>query len=224
MYVWRIIACMRVLHLDSSARWNRSHTRQLSALVVEELRRRDPSVTVVRRDLAASPPPPITEDWIAAAFAKDPRAPKAPLNISDELIDELLSCDLYVFGVPMYNYSVPAVFKSYIDQIVRIGRTFSFDPDNKQQHYAGLIQGKRAVVITSRGDAGYGPDGPHWAKNHTERYIMDVFGFLGVEEIDTVAVEHEEFGGASQRASVRRAEERIRDLASAITARECCAA
>jgi len=28
------------------------------------------------------------------------------------------------FSVPMYNFSIPSNFKAYIDQVVRVGRTF----------------------------------------------------------------------------------------------------
>jgi len=82
--------------------------------------------------------------WIAAAFASDglrTAEMRDALRVSDELVDELLACELYVVGLPMYNFSVPAVFKGYIDQIVRVGRTFSFDPEQPEP-YKGLIEGK----------------------------------------------------------------------------------
>jgi FMN-dependent NADH-azoreductase len=211
---------MRVLHIDASARSARSHTRRLASLYIEELRRSCPEATVIYRDLSASTPPHVTEAWIAAAFTRpEERTPamEEALRISNELVDELLAADHYVFAVPMYNYSVPSAFKAYIDQIVRVGRTFSFDPEQAQP-YAGLIRGKSMVLITARGDAGYGPGGPNWSKNHLEPYVAHVFGFLGVERIDTVAVENDEFGGRSLRDSVRAAEERVRELAGC----QCC--
>ena len=48
-----------------------------------------------------------------------PPEQKQALALSDELIAELFAADVYVFGIPMYNFSVPGVFKSYIDQVVR---------------------------------------------------------------------------------------------------------
>lgn len=101
------------------------------------------------RDIGRYPVPPIDEAWIAAAFTPpDPLNPslKSALNISDELIDELFAANLLVFGIPMYNYSVPANFKAYIDQIVRVRQTFAIDSDG----YKGLVNGKRAVVYTRR--------------------------------------------------------------------------
>jgi FMN-dependent NADH-azoreductase len=207
----------------TSARHSRSHTRQLSAFFIEELRRSCPDLSVVRRDLALSPPPPVSEEWIAAAFASDglrTAEMRDALRVSDELVDELLACDLYVVGLPMYNFSVPAVFKGYIDQFVRVGRTFSFDPEQPEP-YKGLIEGKTIVVVAARGDAGYGPDGPNWPKNHLEPYVTDVFRFIGVANIKTVAVEHDEYGGLSLRESISAAEATLRDLAAEVGAGVC---
>jgi FMN-dependent NADH-azoreductase len=166
----------------------------------------------------------VSEEWIAAAFTS-PECRTAEmqktLRISDEFVDELFACDVYVFGVPMYNYSVPSVFKGYIDQVVRVGRTFSFDPKRKEQPYRGLVSGKRMVLITARGDAGYGPNGPHWRKNHVEPYVTEVFGFLGVARVDTVAVEYDEFGGVSLEESVRSAAAEVKKLAAGIASLFC---
>ncbi len=202
---------MKVLHVDASARFNRSHTRHLSGLFIQEFQKGCPDVEIIRRDLALVPPPHVTEEWIADAFSSQLRY--SALTISDQLVDELFAADLYVFAVPMYNFSVPSVFKSYIDQIVRVGRTFSFDPNNREQPYQGLIKGKQIVLITARGDAGYGPNGPNRIHNHLDPYIADVFAFLGVDRLKTVAVEHDEFGGVSLKDSLRRAEEEVRLLA-----------
>lgn len=212
---------MKVLHLDSSARVNRSHTRRLSTLFIDELREAYPHLEVVRRDLALLPPPHVTEAWIAEAFSPQRRYTSetaASLRVSDELVGELFACDLYVFGVPMYNFGVPSVFKSYIDQVVRVGRTFSFDPNNREHPYQGLIEGKRMVLITARGDAGYGPGGPNRAHNYLDPYVADVFAFLGVPCVETIAVEYDEFGGTSFSDSLREAEEKVRDLARRVAA------
>jgi FMN-dependent NADH-azoreductase len=170
-----------------------------------------------------SPPPPISEQWIAAAFASEELRTaemRGALRVSDEFVDELFACDLYVLGLPMYNFSVPGVFKSYIDQIVRVGRTFSFHPE-KPLPYKGLMKGKAIVIVAARGDAGYGPDGPHGSQNHLEPYVADVFRFLGVANLKTVAVENDEYGGLSLRQSIDAAETTLRNLASEVGAGAC---
>jgi FMN-dependent NADH-azoreductase len=214
---------MRILHIDTSARHSRSHTRRLSALFIAELRRSCADLSVIRRDLALLPPPLVSEEWIAAAFASEELRTaemRRALRVSDELVDELLACDLYVVGLPMYNFSVPAVFKGYIDQIVRVGRTFSFDPEHPEP-YKGLIEGKTIVVVAARGDAGYGPGGTHWSKNHLEPYVTEVFRFIGVANIKTVAVENDEYGGLSVCESISAAEATLRNLAAEVGTGAC---
>jgi FMN-dependent NADH-azoreductase len=63
------------------------------------------------------------------------------------LIEELKAADVVVIGAPMYNFSIPSSLKAWIDQIVRIGKTFGYRPNGPQ----GLLGEKRVVVITSRG-------------------------------------------------------------------------
>jgi FMN-dependent NADH-azoreductase len=83
----------------------------------------------------------VDEPWIAAAYsppeAHTPELSQA-LKISDELVEEFIAADRYVFGVPMYNFSVPSTFKAYIDQIVRVNRTFAVN----EQDYQGLVNGQ----------------------------------------------------------------------------------
>ena len=55
---------------------------------------------------------------------------------SQALIAELEACDAVVIGTPMNNYTVPATLKAWIDQIVRIHRTFRSTPQGK----VGLLQ------------------------------------------------------------------------------------
>ena len=88
---------------------------------------------------------------IAAAFTPpQDRSPELNQAIatSDALVDELLAADRYVFGVPMYNFGVPSTFKAYIDQIIRVGRTFAVN----EQGFQGLVDSsKKMLVITARG-------------------------------------------------------------------------
>ena len=148
----------RLLRIDSSPRAARSHTRRLTAAFVDMWRRHHPDDVVSNREVGLQPPPPVDENWIAAAFCapgERTAAMRAALALSEEHVDELLGTDLLVIGVPMYNFGIPAALKAYIDQIVRIGRTFAFEPHDTAQPYKPLVHGKQAIVIVSSGDAGY---------------------------------------------------------------------
>ena len=141
-----------ILHLDASPRGDRSVSRTLSKEFISNWKATHPSDTVAYRDLGHHPVPLVDEPWIAAAYsAPDQYTPEqaAAIHLSNELVDEFLAADRYVFAVPMYNFSVPANFKAYLDQIVRVGRTFSVD----ETGYKGLVHNKKMTIITAQGGA-----------------------------------------------------------------------
>lgn len=69
----------------------------------------------------------------------------ASLEDSEQLIEELLWADRLLLGVPMYNFSVPSTFKVYLDNVVRVNRTFTFDSINHT--FTGLAIGKKALAL-----------------------------------------------------------------------------
>ncbi|HZW19178.1 MAG TPA: NAD(P)H-dependent oxidoreductase [Luteimonas sp.] len=212
---------IRLLHLDASARAGRSgeqphgsHTRRLSARFVARWKALRPDDPVVYRDLGLAPPPPVTGDWIHAAFTPEARREAwmhDTLALSDALVDELLAADVIVAGVPMYNFGVPAGFKAWIDNIVRVGRTFGFDRSRSGAPYWPLLTGmdKQLVVLGSRGDHGYGAGGRIEAMNHVEPSIRTAFGYIGITRMHAVAVEYDEFGGERLARSLREAEDEV---------------
>lgn len=211
----------QVLHIDASARPGRSdsrrhgsHTRRLSARFVSRWRAARPGDPVVYRDVGQAPPAPVTGEWIHAAFtAPAAREPwmHAVLAQSDALVEELLAADLIVAGVPMYNFGVPAQFKAYIDNIVRVGRTFGFDRSRAGEPYWPLLAEarKKLVILSSRGDFGYGRGGRLEHMNHVEPSIRTAFGYIGVTDVESVAIEYDEFADERLRESVALAEREV---------------
>ena len=118
---------LTILHLCCSPRGDLAHSRGPSEAVVARLRLRHPEARVVRRDLATTPPALVDAAFSAAILAPPDFAAPA-LAASEVLIGELEAADALVIGTPMHNYSVPAVLKAWIDQIVRIHRTFRSTP------------------------------------------------------------------------------------------------
>jgi FMN-dependent NADH-azoreductase len=215
---------MKLLRIDSSARSQPSdqssrgsHTRRLTNRFTRRWLQLRPNDVLISRDVGQSPPHPVAEKWIGAAFAKpDQREAwmSETLAESDALINELIAADLVVAGVPMYNFGMPAQFKAYIDNVVRVGRTFGFDRSRPDDPYTPLLAGmdKRLVLLGSRGDYGYDPGGRIAHINHVEGAIRDVFAFLGVTAFHSVAVEYDEFGGDRLQASIAAAERAVDEL------------
>jgi FMN-dependent NADH-azoreductase len=182
----------QLLTIDSSARQTRSVTRQLTQHFAERWKSLHPGGEIITRDVGLVPPPPIDESWIAAAFSGAAPSPEGPLAISETLIDELFRATAVVIGVPMYNFGMPAQLKAYIDQIVRVGRTFDFAP-GAANPYVPLIPSKPVIVITSAGAGGYEPGGSSAHLNFLEPHLEAVLRFLGLTELTFVRVGYEEF-------------------------------
>lgn len=169
-----------LLHIDSSPLYGRSVSRQLSAAFVERWKSLHPGATVMHRDLNATSLPPVSAEWIGAAYTpEDARTPeqKKVLALSDELLAELRRADEYVIGVPMHNFGVPSVLKLWIDQISRVGKTFSYDNGTPK----GLLVGKKATFIIATGGF-YDPQTQMASFNFVEPYLRSLFGFLGVTD------------------------------------------
>ena len=108
-----------VLNIQASARHDGSVTRQLSDKILTKIAA-DQTIT---RDLAAGLPL-LDAAWLAANFTlADDRTDvqRETLALSDSLITEIKQADTIVIGSPVYNFSVPAVLKAWIDQIARVG-------------------------------------------------------------------------------------------------------
>jgi FMN-dependent NADH-azoreductase len=221
---------MNILHIDASARPGRSdtdlhgsHTRRLSARFVERWQKARPDDRIDYLDVGQQPPAHVNGRWIHAAFtppaAREPWMAEA-LAESDSLVDQLVAADLIVVGLPMYNFSVPAQFKAWIDNIVRVGRTFGFDRSRGAVPYWPMLaeMDKRVVLLGARGDHGYDAGGRIAHLNHTESSVRSALGYIGITEVFEAAVESDEFGGEQLAQSLRRAEQRVDDLVDALLA------
>lgn len=207
-----------ILHLDASARTARSLTRRLSQRFIDAWRSHRPDDRVIRRDLAVDPPPHVTEAWVAASFTAPGQrdaAMRAALAWSDAALSELEAAELIVMGAPMYNYGMSSALKAWFDQVIRIGRAFSFDLERGDWPLAPIMTGKRLVVLSARGEFGFEPGGPREGWNHLDPHVATCAGYLGVarEAIHTVAVEYQEFHDARHARSLAEAEARAVALA-----------
>ncbi|WP_424832606.1 FMN-dependent NADH-azoreductase [Ruegeria sp.] len=183
-----------ILHIDASARRDGSATRELSAQIVKHLN----ASRIIRRDLA-SPLPLLTEDWINANFTPaDQRdaVQRDHLSLSDELVQELQQADTIVIGLPIYNFSVPAAFKAWIDLIARAGLTFAYTENGPK----GLLEGKRAVLAIASGGVPVGSE-----VDFATNYARHVLGFVGITDIDVVAADQMAINADAALASARKA-------------------
>ncbi|MGW4635319.1 FMN-dependent NADH-azoreductase [Nocardia sp. NPDC004415] len=183
-----------LLHLDASARPT-SVSRGLGAEFVQSWRAAGATGTYTYRDLAAQPTPFIDAGWTElcdavlaagrtdlhrlADLATTPAA-KAAWRIVEPLLAEVLAADVILIGTPMYNYSIPAALKAWLDQVT----------------FPRMSLGQRRFVVVSARGGAYSPGAPKAAFDYQERYLRDFFaGHFAVT--DTTFV-HAELANAVQ--------------------------
>ncbi|MGD0155381.1 MAG: NAD(P)H-dependent oxidoreductase [Terracidiphilus sp.] len=199
-----------LLHIDSSPRAS-SVSSQLSAAFVERWRQQNPSGTVVHRNTSLENVPYLDGAMVDAMFT--PAAAltlqqKLALAFSDSLVDELLAADVIVFGVPMWNLSIPASLKAWIDLVVREGRTFAFT----DQGVAPLLPpGKKVYIFTARGGA-YPPGSPIHALDFQEPYLRSILRLIGLTDIEFIHAEHQSEDPTSAAAGLALAEHALAAL------------
>ncbi|MDH5445523.1 MAG: NAD(P)H-dependent oxidoreductase [Gammaproteobacteria bacterium] len=176
-----------LLRIDASARTEGSHSRELADVVEAAWFKANPEGEVIVRDLAREPVALINNDTIAGYYTPPEQMDeklKSATALSDKLIAEVMLADTLLISVPMYNFSVPAVLKAWIDQVVRINHTFSYDPENG---FAGLISNKTAYVTTAVGAQFTGT--PFEAFDFLRPYLKSLLAFLGFEKVEVFSVE-----------------------------------
>ncbi|MBT1065423.1 NAD(P)H-dependent oxidoreductase [Bowmanella sp. Y26] len=205
---------MRILRIDASVRGDtnerhsyRSISRQLGNAFIERLEMNKFHYEIKLRDVGKTPPAFIDENWLAACFTPEEKRTteqKQVLALSDELFDELVWADTLVMTTPMYNYGMPAALKAWFDQVSRVNKTFSFDLARGDFPIAPLLSGKRLILLSSTGEFGFEAGGVREQMNHLAPHVRTLCHYLGVEQIDEVQVQYQEFADHRHEASMQR--------------------
>ena len=170
---------MSILKIDSSARLNDSNSRVLTEYLVNCLvaNKNSNDHTVVNRDLLKEPLPAISAEDLMDLHngQKHERASlQQHILLAAQLIKEVKSADTLVFGVPIYNFTVPTVLKQWIDYIVQAGATFQYGANGAE----GLSGVKKAYIITASGGTPIGSP-----IDFASTYLEAICKFIGVEEV-----------------------------------------
>ena len=164
---------MKLLHLDSSALSGNSVTRELTAAIVARWQDKLPQLQVEYRDLDSNPLPHLTARSLA-------QVDSAEAADAARTMEQFLAADVLVIGAPMYNFSIPSTLKAWIDRVAVAGKTFRYTENGPE----GLAGGKRVIIASGRG--GIHTNAP---TDFQEAYLRQVFGFLGVTDIEFVRAE-----------------------------------
>ncbi len=164
---------MKLLHIDTSITGDKAIARQLSRRIVDRLLCGNPEAEVIYYDLDSRPFNYLSSE----AFASPQEQAEGERAMAD-----FMAADVIVIGAPMYNFSVSAQLKGWIDRIAVAGKTFRYTESGPH----GLAGGKRVIVASVRGGV---YSGDLAALDHQESYLKTVFGFLGITDVEFIRAE-----------------------------------
>lgn len=209
---------LHVLRIDASPRQGRSLSRSLADAFVDELKLHC-HVILTERDLRPTDLTFVDGEWIAAAFTPEAERTcdqRSRLALSDALIDEVAECDLLVISTPMYNYGMPASLKAWVDQVIRVNKTFTFDLARGDFPLEPVLTEKQMVPLTACGEFGFGHGGVREGQDHLVPHMKTVSKYLGVEQIEHIGIEYQEFRDERHEASKTKAHQTAKILARRI--------
>ena len=172
-----------VLCLNCSIQGDNSHSRQLSNKLLERIKKTYSSVKIVSRDLVKDSLPHLNGAQFNA-FITPPEQRTSQQKVlasqSDDLIKEISDADTVVLALPMYNFGIPSQLKSYFDNLARAGMTFKYTATGP----VGLLTGKKALVLATRGGLYFGTD-----KDTQTKYVKDFLIFIGITDVEFIYAE-----------------------------------
>ena len=192
---------LNVLEISAGARSEGSISRLLTADLISALDSRYGETQVARRDLADGLPF-IDEAWVAANFTPEEDRSgqhRQSLAFSDTLVAELAAADVLVIGAPIYNFSLPATLKAWIDMIARARLTFQYTENGPE----GLLKNKKAYVVVPSGGVPIGSP-----MDFATPYLRHALSFVGITDVEFIGAQGADRGNddALDNARVRIAE------------------
>ena len=193
---------LNVLAINTSAKKDGSISRTLTADLLSALEDRHGDVDIVERDLAEGLDF-IDAAWVEANFTPDEDrtdAHRDTLAQSDRLVAELKAADVLVIGAPIYNFSIPAVLKAWIDMIARAKLTFRYTENGPE----GLLAGKKAYIVVPSGGVPVGSP-----VDFATPYLKQALAFVGITDVEFIGAQGADRGN---REALDNARARIAEL------------
>jgi FMN-dependent NADH-azoreductase len=167
---------MTLYRLDASIRVEGSHSRALADIVEQEWSAGHPNDAVIRRHIGIEPIPSTAWPLAAQALMAPPEVERTPEQLEAVALaahetDQLLSADVALFAVPLYNFGVSQHFKAWVDLVITDPRMAGERP---------ATAGTPAVLAVVRGGF-YGTGSPRegwdYATGWMQRILAEVWKF-----------------------------------------------
>lgn len=175
-----------ILHLSTSPHGENSFSIKLGNSILSQLVDAFPGSTVTVTDLTIDPFPHLDPVLVKAVRTREEEQTdehKKLLKRSNAAIAQLKEADIIIISLPLFNFGIPSVLKTWLDNVVRGGVTFTYTPEGPK----GLLSGKKVYIALASG--GVYSQGPMQAYDHAIPYLKDVLGFIGINDVSVVRAE-----------------------------------
>ena len=173
---------MKILRVDSSAKTENSESRRLTDRIIDGLKTNGKSLNVTVRDLNESLPQ-VNTAWIEANNTpSDDQTDehKKTLALSNTLVGEIEAADTLIIGVALYNFSITASLKLWIDLVCRARKTFAYVDGSPK----GLMTGKKAIICFASGGTPFESD-----IDFASGYLRHILGFIGITDVTFISAD-----------------------------------
>jgi len=195
----------KVIYIKANAKpEGTSRTFKISDAFIETYKKNHPDDEVITLDLYKEGINFLTEEGVVMHIPAPGTGKDHPIL---KYAYQFLEADKYVFAEPLWNLSIPAIMKAYIDYVCVTSITFKYTAEGP----VGLCQGKKAVNITSRG--GEYSTGIAAAWEMGDKYLRTVLGFMGITDFTTIAANQLDVIGQDVEAIVGEAIRKAQKLA-----------
>lgn len=191
-----------LLVLRTSINGAQSASNRLLDTFISKTLAKWPDTHMVERDLNTNPVPMLDSHTVAAirAGVADSEAQRNAIALADELVAEIQAADYIAIGLPRYNFTAAATFKSYVDYLARAGITFRYGANGPE----GLLPNIPVYgFITSGGEYA---DNKH---DPMSSWIKQILGFMGLHNVQWI---HAEGLAYAADAAMAKAEKRIDEI------------
>ena len=181
---------MNILHICANPKpTEESVSKQLAAAFFSKVIELRSDVELVNVDLYDEKPPfysyelykrvwyPVFDDSYEPSKAEE-----MAMNYAAKQAEDFNNADVLVLTMPMWNFTVPAIMKAWMDQVLSPGLTFSI---SKEEGIKPLHKIKSIVLLVASGGV-YKEDDD---RDALSRQVRNAFGFIGIEDVEVVWAE-----------------------------------
>lgn len=194
----------KVLYIKANIKpEGQSRTFKVSDEFVEEYKKNNPNDEIIELDLYKE-----NIDFLRTKDLENLFGPKDEESKNNPILKyayQFAEADKYIIAAPMWNLSIPAILKAYIDYVSVSGITFKYT----QQGPIGLLNNKKAVHIVSRG--GDYNNAPY---EMGDRYLRTILAFFGITDIKTIALNNTDTSVVDTNEIIKSSIEQAKEIAN----------